>query len=407
MLTSFKFLCLSLCALSLNSAFADELSFDTTAEEMRPFSAGELVPIPLQETPSAVVPKKTAPISQPTPKAPEVPFSPFTGRIKAKKVRIRLEADVDSRIIKEVQKDELISILGEKEDFWAVSPPKETKAYVFRSFVLDNVVEGNRVNVRLEPHLEAPVIAHLNSGDRLENAAISPINGKWLEITPPEATRFYIAKEYVEYAGGPELKQQIDRKMATCQQLLDAAAVLSQAELKKPFEEMDFDRIVNSYNTVVKEYSEFTELAETARQALTNFQEAYLEKRITYLESRSVAVQPAEQEANRALAEELSEALLQITDRMIAWEPVEEVLYMGWESGNSGGSLQEFYEDQKLSAITLSGIVESYNSPVKSKPGDFILRDKEIPIGYLYSTKINLQSLVGKARDASRLTPSE
>jgi hypothetical protein len=33
---------------------------------------------------------------------------------------------------------------------------------------------------------------------------------------------------------------------------------------------------------------------------------------------------------------------------------------------------------------------------VKNKPGDFILRNKDIPVGYVYSTIVNLQSLVGK-----------
>ncbi|MEK7339256.1 MAG: hypothetical protein AABZ92_00910, partial [Verrucomicrobiota bacterium] len=35
-------------------------------------------------------------------------------------------------------------------------------------------------------------------------------------------------------------------------------------------------------------------------------------------------------------------------------------------------------------------------SAVKNKPGDFILRDKDIPLAYVYSTVVNLQDLVGK-----------
>ena len=32
----------------------------------------------------------------------------------------------------------------------------------------------------------------------------------------------------------------------------------------------------------------------------------------------------------------------------------------------------------------------------EAKPGDFVLRDGDLPIGYLYSTQVNLDSLVGK-----------
>ncbi len=98
---------------------------------------------------------------------------------------MRLRPDLDSRIIKELSKNELVTIIGEKGDFWAVQAPAGTKAFIFRSFVLDNVVEGTRVNVRLEPSLDAPVIAHLSSGDKIEDPSISPINPKWLEIAPP------------------------------------------------------------------------------------------------------------------------------------------------------------------------------------------------------------------------------
>jgi hypothetical protein len=40
--------------------------------------------------------------------------------------------------------------------------------------------------------------------------------------------------------------------------------------------------------------------------------------------------------------------------------------------------------------------VEAYASPVKNKPGDFIIRDKDLPVAYVYSTQVNLQNLVGK-----------
>lgn len=49
--------------------------------------------------------------------------------------------------------------------------------------MLDNTIEGNRVNVRLEPNLEAPIIAQLNAGDKIEGQ-ISALNSKWYEITP-------------------------------------------------------------------------------------------------------------------------------------------------------------------------------------------------------------------------------
>ncbi len=88
--------------------------------------------------------------------------------------------------------------------------------------------------------------------------------------------------------------------------------------------------------------------------------------------------------------------VLNPTDRMKMWEPVEESLYLGWASRNEDRSMDEFYDEQKQSAETISGIVEAYSAPVKRKPGDFILKDKDLPLAYIYSTHINLQDYVGK-----------
>jgi hypothetical protein len=388
-----KYLCASLCAYSVSSLSADA-PIEMMSDAMLEFPTMEAVQMPIEHT----IPTYSAPIiSEPkaTPKkvvekVPELSVNPFTGKIKGRKVRMRLRPDLDSRIIKELARNELITVVGEKGDFWAVQAPTGIKGYVFRSFILDNVVEGNRVNVRLEPSLDAPVLAHLSSGDKLENPSISPINPKWLEITPPENTRFYIAKEYIEYAGGPELKVQMDRRQSAAEQLLDTTSLISKTELRKSFEEVDFDRIVKGYNTVINDFNEFPELVEQAKEALAVFQEQYLHKRISHLESQTATA------SKPSFDTEKFENIAMITDKMQHWKPIEEALYLCWANINDNKTQADYYEEQKLSAVEITGLVEPYNAPVKGKPGDFILRNKDIPVGYVYSTQVNLQNLVGK-----------
>jgi hypothetical protein len=385
----FKTLCTSFCAYSASVLFADA-PLETFVEPNLELPAAEIVQMPIEEsTPSPVrVPIVVEPKITPKKieKAAEVSVNPFTGKIKGRKVRMRLRPDLDSRIIKELNKNELVTVIGEKGDFWAVQAPAGTKGYIFRSFVLDNTVEGNHVNVRLEPSLDAPVISHMNSGDQIENASISPVNSKWLEIAPPAQTRFYVAKEYIEYAGGPEVKAQMDRRASTAEQLIDAAALLSKAELRKPFEEIDFDRVIRGFTTVISDYTEFSELVEQAKESLATFQEAYLQKRISHLES-------SEQYASNTAEEHQKFAML--TDKMKLWEPIEEALYLSWANINENKAQRDYYEEQKLAAVEISGIVEPYTAPVKNKPGDFLLRNKDVPVGYVYSTQVNLQELVG------------
>lgn len=327
--------------------------------------------------------------------APEAPFTPFTGRIKGRKVRMRHQPDLDGYIVKELNKNDLVTVVGKKGDFWAVEPPANTKAFVFRGLVLDNVVEGNRVNVRLEPSTDAPVIGHLNAGDRLLDSVISAINNKWLEITPPKSTHFYVAQDLIEFAGGPEVKEQFDRRFATAEQLLDATAMLSKAELKKPFEAIDLEKLTRGYHTVINDYAEFPEYVEQAKEALASLQEAYLQKRISHLESQAETESLA-RTAPMQLPSALPETLYEISAKMKYWEPVEESLYLSWTRLGENQTLQQYYEEQRLNATSITGVVDNYSPSIKNKPGDFVVKENGIPVAYVYSTTINLDSLVGK-----------
>lgn len=393
------YVCAMISALPLTCAFADtpgELSLPETQT---------LVPIEItQPAPPAI-----APVTPPAPVV-EKPFSPFTGKVRARKLRMRLQPDLDGHVVKELNKNDLLSIVGEKSDFYAVEPPKGAKAYVFRSFILDNVVEGNRVNIRLKPDLDAPIVGHLNAGDRV-NGTASHSNPKWLEIAMPADTHFYVAKEFVENIGGPHVKAQLDKKKQAVEQLLESASLLTTAEFRKPFEEIDVSRINRSYNTVIREYTDFPEYVSQAKEALAEVQEAYLQKKISFLEEKANIVaardeQPVIPVETISITEEsgmmepaattASAPVVSPTDKMQLWAPVEEALYLSWAASNDAKSMEDFYTEEKLAATTLTGIVESYTAPVKNKPGDFILRDKDLPVAYVYSTQVNLQNLVGK-----------
>lgn len=381
-------LCVSLFALSA-------LSADGFAEFQSQESTDSFVDLSFSPPTSPAI--AAAPSPTPiTPAVAEAPFSPFTGKIKGRKVRLRHQADLDSYVVKELNKNDLVSVIGRKGDFWAVEPPAGIKAYVFRAFVLDNIIEGNRVNIRLAPSTEAPSIGHFSAGDRVEGS-ISAINNKWLEIAPPKSAQFYVAKDLIEFAGPPELKRQFDSRSAAIDDLLDTTTSLSATELKKSFELIDFEKACRGYQTIIAEYGDFPEQVEQAKEALASLQEAYLQKRIAYLEEQAQAEALALQNA-KAEADQLARSVHEVSEKMRSWEPIEEALYANWMRLAENQNQQQYYDEQKLTAVSLQGVIESYNTPVKNKPGDFVIKSKgqSTPLGYLYSTTINLQNLVGK-----------
>lgn len=340
-------------------------------------------------------------------------FKPFTGKIAANKVRIRVKPDLDSPILRQMNKNDLLLIVGEEGDFYAIEPPKDTKAYVFRSYILDDTIEASRVNVRLEPHPDAPVIGQLETGDKVKGQVCS-MNHKWLEIAAPSNTRFYISKEFLIYAGPSDYLTTMERKKSQVEDLLNSAFLLAETECKKSYIEMSPSLAIEKFQTVLTNFSDFPEAASQAKEALALLKDTYLNKKITYLESKAELSSSAKEELIAKHKAENSELFAEtkinpdpnlwnkraprkeMTDPMRVWDTLEESLFLSWTAFHSGKKLDDFYTEQMANASLISGTLEHYNAEIKDKPGDFLLRSKDAPAAYLYSTQVDLEKYVGQ-----------
>jgi hypothetical protein len=354
----------------------------------------------------------------------EAPFEAFTGKVTKNKVRLRQQPTLDSPILKELNQGDLLIITGETEDFYAVQPPAGIKAYVFRAYVLDNVVEASRVNVRLEPDTEAPIIGQLGAGEKV-NGTISPLNSKWLEIATPASARFYVSKDYIDKLGDPSLMAKIEKRREEVNLLLNSTYMASQTEMQKTFPEVKLDGIYANFNKIISEYKDFPEQVARAKELFTLTQEAYTQKKIAFLEAKAKMAQDDWQNKNTQLNEQLKsqqqklsqleqQVLNQkgariasnqqrapgdgINSKMAAWIPIEQAVYESWAGFNNQKGQDEFYREQQLQSISLRGIIEPYTRIIKNKPGDYILlnQSNHLPIAYLYSTHVDLQNLVGQ-----------
>ena len=260
---------------------------------------------------------------------PSVPaLFPFTGKVNGNKVRLRIRPELDSPVVQELAKDDLFTIVGEEEGFWAVDAPKNANLYIFRSFVLDNVVEGSRVNVRLYPDLEAPIIAHLNTGDRIDGR-VCTANSKWLEISPPSGTRFFVAKDFIEKIGPADIKAQMDERLAKSAEKLHSLTQLANAELSKELSAIDTDRVIKAYEAFMEENREFPSKVAAAREALVHFQQASIQKKAPVIEPKAddkVAIAFEKTASRKKPAAKAPEASPAVTDKMLLWGPVEESL---------------------------------------------------------------------------------
>ncbi len=326
---------------------------------------------------------------------------------------MRVQPDLESHIVRQMQKEDLLLVVGEEGDFYVVAPPKDTKAYVFRSYVLDGVVEANHVNIRLEPHAEAPILGKLDVGAKV-NAQVCPMNHKWLEIQMPETVQFYVSKEFISSVGGPDYLATMEKRKAQAHDLLNTATLLSSAECKKAYEDMAIFGVTEQLQSLIRGYPDFPEIISQAKETLASLKDTYLQKKIAFLEERAELSPTARTELLAKHQEETAELLIDTAEQSHPhilpkrhikhetasgehlWESLEESLYLSWTAFHSGKKMDDFYVEQKANATVLSGILEAYPNPVKDKPGNYILRSPSGPIGYFYSTHVDLDKYEGQ-----------
>ncbi|NGX33752.1 MAG: hypothetical protein K1060chlam1_00093 [Candidatus Anoxychlamydiales bacterium] len=333
-------------------------------------------------------------------------FKTFTAKITGSKVRLRSGADLDSHIITQLSKNELVLVKEDAGDFWGIKPLSNAKAYVFRSYVIDNVVEADRVNIRLEPNLDSSIIGQLKNKDKIE-AKICSENNKWLEIAMPDDVYFYVAKEYLTYAGDSSFYTKMQSRKSEVEKILNSAYFITQTELKKPYDEMQPHEAIDSFDLIIKEYSEFPQHVQQAKEGLALLQDNYLQKKIAYLEAKANISHMEKDELLKAVEkantydEELQVANQNsnknITGKMKFWGTVEDALYATWTTFHPEKRLNDFYKEQEINAVAIAGVIESFSQGVKNKPGDYIVKLQDpTKKAFLYSTKVNLDDFVGK-----------
>lgn len=336
-------------------------------------------------------------------------FQTFTGQVVGDRVRMRTAPNLDGTIIKELNKGEILLVVGEKENYYAVAP-KDSKVYIFKSYVMDGVVEADRVNIRLKPDRESPILGQAKKNQTV-NGEPSSKNPKWFEITPPDNIFFYVAKEYIKKAGDKSFYSLMNKRKEEVDKLLNSAFFLAQAECKKPYLEMDPKNAISQFEAVIKLYSGFKEHVKQAKEGLALLQDTYLQKKIAHLETRA-NIDPSEKKQVLDQVSSFEKKLIRkkpqsfekgiggltkkLTKMMKEWIPQEKELFSTWTTYNPDKTIEEFYNEQKANGIYLTGTIKSYNQPVKNKPGNYILKGDTIPIAYLYSTIIDLEDYVGK-----------
>ncbi len=354
---------------------------------------------------------------------PPPSFEAFTGKVAGERVRLRLAPNLEGHVIKELSTGDIFAITAENNEYYAVKPSKDIKAYIFRTHVLDNKIEGERVNIRLQPNLESPILTQLNSGNKVHVHA-SEKGSKWFEIDMPEDVTFWVAKDYIQKVGPVEYAEKYQERLVEANQMLATATLISQAEFRKQFQEIDLKRVTKNFEKIITDFNDIESATNQAKTAIQNLQKNYCNQKIAFLENQAgqaalevktlnaklTDLNPKESvfKSDEGLQDPFKSIALPdtITDKMKIWQPLEYAQFQAWglNQATAEVSLQEFYKDELLNAKTLEGIIEPFNKIVKHKPGDYTITLDDQTTAYIYSTHVNLNDFSGK-KVAVKVTP--
>jgi hypothetical protein len=324
-------------------------------------------------------------------------FKPFTGKISGNRVRLRAAPSLEGSILKELSAGSLCVVTGEVDEFYAIKPEASVKGYVFRSYVLDGVVEASNLNVRLEPDMGSIVLVQLKQGDKVQGTVCAG-NPKWLSIDLPKNVRFFVAKNYVTNLGDESLFTTIQTRRQQVSSHLSALEISIKQELAKPFSQIKLLPYVNELKVIISQNEDLPDLVEYAQTLVRTLQEQYLS--LSQSSSGCTAIEPLDQIALSNAAGDSSAAKTPQAPRLLSFVLEQQENGLIEEAIASGKCVnrESFYTLDQKQAEELVGQLVPYERPVKNRPGDFILVNikTKSPVAYLYSNKVDLNAHVGQ-----------
>ena len=339
---------------------------------------------PLQEEQPETVVQETPKVIK---KATVSSIDPFTGSITGSRVRMRLQPTLDSYVLKECTPHELVQVIGAVDDFYAILPDATQKAYVFRTYVLDGAIEGTNVNIRLKPDTTAPILLQMQQGDKITGRPCKE-NPKWLEIDMPSSVRFYVAKEFITNEGPLSLYAERAQERKELMAKILSLDIAIKVELSKPFNDIDPSRIKKELEDIQQKAKDaMPDLAKKAAWLSRRMEQEYLKAKLSLQPEETPPAPKEVQKIEPATPPSISFSLKEQEQNYIQSKiDTKEI-----------NSTDELYTLEQKNPVLLKGKIIPFDRTLKVKPGDFVLIHPvtKVPVAYLYSTKINLDSFVG------------
>jgi len=111
------------------------------------------------------------------------------------RVNVRAVADLQSEIVGQVARGDVLSATGERRNGMVeIVPPVSVAAWVYGELVINDEVVASTVRVRSGPGIGFRSIGKISKGFKVE---VQETSGDWLRISPPSSCTVWISAEFV------------------------------------------------------------------------------------------------------------------------------------------------------------------------------------------------------------------
>jgi len=205
--------------------------------------------------------------------------SEYTGIVTADSVNLRSGPGINFEILRKLDKDTLILVLGKKGKWLKIKLPRNSKAFVFKKFLKlgtekNAIISGNRVNIRAGDGQNFNVIGQLNNNDKVE---VLESKGEWVRIYPDKNCYAWINESYVKYHGHAEIYTKAQKRQDKSYLLLQEAQQLEKSYIKSKTDDSSIKNVLDKYQAVICAFPN-TQAAQIAS------------KRILFLKSHPIVV---------------------------------------------------------------------------------------------------------------------
>jgi SH3-like domain-containing protein len=177
----------------------------------------------------------------------------YVGEVSGNRINIRIGPHLSHDVITQANNNDKLYVISEKEDWIEVILPHTTSVWIHSKMVNkianNAIIKKNKVNIRVGPSTKSSVVCQGFKGDEL---TILSEKFEWLQVKTPYEILGWVHKKHLKYFLSIDEYEKI-QKRENLEQLFKDVELIYQNEILKP-DKIDYDYLLALYRNMLNNY---------------------------------------------------------------------------------------------------------------------------------------------------------